>query len=1199
MPTPAAATDTSHTCFDLLGPVVVTVAGSPVRLGGPRQVAVLARLLLNAGPVVSMEQLSESIWDGDCPARPEVAIRSYISNLRRSIEPNRHPGDRRSCIESCPPGYRLVVAPAQIDAHRFEWLLKEGRQRISEAKLEAAVASLSQARSLWRGEPCEGLIDTDVLLGYRARMSELHLVTAELLFEARLGLGEHETVLPDLEASVAEHPLRERLTELAMLALYRAGRQSEALAACQRLRRRLIDKLGIDPGPPIQALEHKILTHDASLISLASAPRTGSAAAAPGINRPPGAHRGDLVVGRTRQLALLAGLETSLEQGRSASALITGEPGSGKSTLVARLAEGLATAGIRPSWGRCRAVAHEQMLWPWGQILEDLAGMVDDEMLDGLQSLRALAPSLDRGADWRNSLHHGPANPTQASTLFPAVTELLRRVSAIRPILIVVEDAHWADEATIELLAFGGAALAEHPVGFAVTWRDTEVDAVSARLALRDLARMPAMTRIELAGLTAEAIEELLEPSRPGRRPLARALQLVTAGNPFLVKELIAGLDLTPLFESVLSQSALSQSALSQSALSEFGEPDEGDDSELASALLRLAPSTNIQEFMLHRVERAHPDALAGLSVGALTCRSFSAELVAEAAGLETAVAEEVLDQAARAGLLAEDEPDRQSYRFVHPVAAQALISDLSGPRRARLHAAIGQALWRHGGGPADLAFHFSRAGSTGTSILAARFALESVRANSQPELLAQAETVVIEGLEALQSLGGTDGLETELAMFLAQIARLRGDDDRQRAMANRALVAAQHTSNPELEALAALATTGSHPTGSEFATVIWAGQDLGPPWAGSFLASCASRIGLDHRWGPALAARLARFQSQPVASPSPPTSEPGWVAWWREQAAALLARGVGGARWELANQFLDHGEGSGAIHDHLLAARLGLASAEHPAGWALVDRVLDETEAEVERQPGSLASFDLALTGVARDLIRGRLAEVSSSIAAGALWCRRSGVDPSGSLDRQRLALYWEQGRFAEIEQAATADADGLVWRAVAAGEAGDTDRACRLLETVADSDRRLTASHCLLALAAHRAGHPATAAATLAPMLTYRDSLASMASGLVILGPVSYFAALAAATLGRLDLARELLIEAGLLARRLDAPTWLIRILVAQAELSAANHDWSEMELTLAEAKTIAAETATGWLDGWLSRPGLQSSSNPFAIR
>jgi hypothetical protein len=300
-----------------------------------------------------------------------------------------------------------------------------------------------------------------------------------------------------------------------------------------------------------------------------------------------------------------------------------------------------------------------------------------------------------------------------------------------------------------------------------------------------------------------------------------------------------------------------------------------------------------------------------------------------------------------------------------------------------------------------------------------------------------------------------------------------------------------------------------------------------------------------------------------------------------------------------LAVELADRAERFGTVHDRLLAARLGLASSEHPASPVLVDRLLSEVEAEIAGQPDSLAALDLVLTGATRHLIEGRLAEVASTIEAATEWCTGADIDSTGSVDRLRLALLWEQGRFAQLDRAAADAPNGLVWQAVAAGETADVERARRLLNAVPDMECRPTADKALAALAAYRAGHEDTATATLRSLIGLRGSLAASASGLVVLGPVAYFAALAALTLHRHDLARSLLSEAEGLARLVNAPAWLIRVLVGQAEVAAVEHDWAQMEHTLGLAKSIAAETESGWLDACLSRPGFQSSSNPFATR
>ena len=249
----------------LLGPLTVTVDGQPVPVGGPRQMAVLARLMLTPDQVVTMDQLVDSVWDGDEPARPQVAVRSYISNLRRAIEPNRRRRSADTCLVGSPSGYRLAVDPGAIDWVRFERLVEEGRSRLAGGDASGAVALLDRARSLWAGVPCSGLPQSVFVLAHRSRLTDLRDTATELLFEARLARGDHGSVAAEVEAAIAESPLRERLTELGMLALYRAGRQSEALAIGQKLRARLLDELGVDPSPSIDAIELKILNHDASL----------------------------------------------------------------------------------------------------------------------------------------------------------------------------------------------------------------------------------------------------------------------------------------------------------------------------------------------------------------------------------------------------------------------------------------------------------------------------------------------------------------------------------------------------------------------------------------------------------------------------------------------------------------------------------------------------------------------------------------------------------------------------------------------------------------------------------------------------------------------------------------------------------------------------------------------------------------------
>jgi DNA-binding SARP family transcriptional activator/tetratricopeptide (TPR) repeat protein len=765
-------------------------------------VAVLARLLLSPGQVVSMDQLVDSVWDGDAPTRPEVAVRSYLSNLRRSIEPARDRGDRRSCIESRSPGYRLVVDPTQVDAVRFEQLVVDGRRALISGDPETAVELLGDACRLWRGEPCAGVLETTVIATYRTRLIELCLGATEAMFEARLQLGEYDAVIPDLEEAVARHPLRERMSELSMRALYAAGRQSDALAVFRQLRRRLVDEFGVDPGPRIQDLEHKILTHDPSLTptgrastTVAGSPtRQDRLGAAADPNRWPVLGPASDMVGRDRETTALLAVQAELAQGRSRSALITGEPGSGKTTLVQEMTHRLGASGAVVAWGRCRAVARGRVLWPWSQLLDDLATEVDVDvdLVTGLEPVFALSSNLaTRAGGGALPPVAPPGSEAEALAWFQPVVELLRRISARRNLVLVVDDAHWADRVSVELLSYVGASLASAPVGIVATWRDTEPLEHSSRRALRELCRLPGAVRIELGGIDVRAAEELVT-RRGGDPELARRFHWASAGNPLLIRQLLDG------------ATGLTGAAGAR------GDPVGSSSHWPFDHEVLPAPSSSLCDVILDRVDRVHRQAGEVLAVAALAARSFSATVVAEAGGFSALVVDDVLDGAVDAGLLVGG-PDR-AYLFVHPISQAVLAGALPEPRRSRLHAALGQAMWRTGSPAADLAYHFARAGSAGTSILAARFALEASTGLVDPAELSVAATAAAQGLAALDHLDRVDGLDAELAILLTHLARLQGDVDRFHHMGARAVAAARRYGGGRQLVHAVLAVTGADP---------------------------------------------------------------------------------------------------------------------------------------------------------------------------------------------------------------------------------------------------------------------------------------------------------------------------------------------------------------------------------------------------
>ncbi len=245
--------------FRILGPLEVLDGDRSVPLPGPKQRALLAALLLRPNEVVSEERLLDELWGADQPLSGKAAVRVRVSQLRKALN-----GDR-DLLATRPPGYVLSLEPHQLDALRFERLLADGRRALAEGDAQLAAASLGDALRLWRGPAFADLSYEEFVQGEISRLEELRLNALEERIEADLALGRHDALIGELEALVAAEPFRERLRRQQMLALYRAGRQAEALAAYRDARNAFVGGLGIEPGRELQELESAILRHDPSL----------------------------------------------------------------------------------------------------------------------------------------------------------------------------------------------------------------------------------------------------------------------------------------------------------------------------------------------------------------------------------------------------------------------------------------------------------------------------------------------------------------------------------------------------------------------------------------------------------------------------------------------------------------------------------------------------------------------------------------------------------------------------------------------------------------------------------------------------------------------------------------------------------------------------------------------------------------------
>jgi DNA-binding SARP family transcriptional activator len=248
---------TAEPDYRMLGPLEALIGGRSAPLGGRVQRALLGALLLHANEPVSVDRLVDAVWGEAPPPTASHAVSVYVSKLRRELG--------AESIGRTPTGYVLRVAPGRLDLERFEELCSEARLELGGGDAQQASELLDDALALWRGRALADTQLEDFAQAHVARLEELRLAAIAARAEARLALGRASEVVPELEALTLEHPYDERLAVLLMLALYRSGRQANALACYQATRSRLANELGIDPSQSLQELERKILAQDVSL----------------------------------------------------------------------------------------------------------------------------------------------------------------------------------------------------------------------------------------------------------------------------------------------------------------------------------------------------------------------------------------------------------------------------------------------------------------------------------------------------------------------------------------------------------------------------------------------------------------------------------------------------------------------------------------------------------------------------------------------------------------------------------------------------------------------------------------------------------------------------------------------------------------------------------------------------------------------
>ncbi|MEU6783530.1 BTAD domain-containing putative transcriptional regulator [Nonomuraea angiospora] len=674
--------------FRVLGPVEAYEHDDELDLGGLRQRAVLARLLVARGQVVPVDTLLYDLWDDDGAKGAQSGLQVYISRLRRVLEPGRPRGGPNRLLVTVASGYALRVASDQVDALKFEQLVRAAGEHLEEGDPQSARGRLEKALGLWRGTPYSDFADQSWAEAEVNRLAELRLVTRERHADTGLRLGLHAETVPDLEALTTENPLREEGWRLLALGLYRCGRQGDALAALRRARNILADELGIDPGPALRKLESDILAQSPELDLAVTArparpaapvtdtwpPRPAAAVEPPPLEPEP-------FVGRDAELARLT--TAASRTGRFQVAIVAGVAGAGKTTLLRQLESRLATDGWITASGACPDSSATPPGWAWVEILRTLTVSTGAG-----EYAQLLAPLLDDAAP--------DPDEDEASggfRLHRAVGGYLAGVARRAPVLLTLEDLHWADDQTLALLRALPSLLATSRVLLVVTCRESELDDRQSDV-LAALARLGPV-RVGLSGLDPKAVAELVKATcvRDIDEDAVESIVERTGGNPFFVRETVRLLD---------SEGAADRAS--------------------ATEVLSQVPS-GVRDVLRRRISRLPSGAQQILLQAAVIGRDVDLDVLIAVSGDEDAVIEAV-EAALLAGLVTEPGPGQ--LRFDHDLVRDTIYSDASRLRRTRLHAAVAAVIEQHT--PSDvaaLAHHYFLADAAGKAVHYAGLAAE------------------------------------------------------------------------------------------------------------------------------------------------------------------------------------------------------------------------------------------------------------------------------------------------------------------------------------------------------------------------------------------------------------------------------------------------------------------------------------------
>jgi DNA-binding SARP family transcriptional activator/tetratricopeptide (TPR) repeat protein len=737
--------------FRILGPVEVLSGGRRMAIGDRRTRVLLAMLLVWRNQTVSLDALIDGLWPQGQPLSAKSSLHAYVSRVRSTLAAaGPLAGGER--IKRKPPGYELRTLDGEVDADRFERMLAVAEEALQDKRFAAASSTLRDALILRHGPVLGECHDEAFAQAEVARLESMEVRAVERRVDADLSLGRHAALVGEVEGLVAAYPLHERFREQLMLALYRSGRQAEALAAYQDAHRVLAEELGLVPGPGLRSMEAAILHQDPAVDYVPPGPET--APAARGRRLP--------FVGRERPRQVLDEAWRRAASGERQLVIMEGESGIGKTRLATEAAADAGAEGAEILLGRTVGDALIPF-FPFVEALSSHAALLGPDRLrsiagPGAPYLAQLLPGLPA------SERHGRPGEAQASShrylMFEAVVALLNAIAAPTGAVLVLDDLHQADPSTMQLLEH--VARHQSPARLLIIGTITTPPPLAG--VLLDLAVSGLADRITLDGLCGEEVDQLLAvvAGRNGGTPagLARAVADLTAGVPLFVIEMGKG-------------------------LAEL-------DTRQAEALAADVPVPDrIQAILERRLSRVAPFVTSLLTTASVIGATFDAGVLAALCRQPESAVVGQLEAAVAAGLVHQDAAAEQ-YRFAHRLVQRALLERVGAPTRARLQGELAHILIGPdapaGTAPAVVAYHFAQA---------ARFHAR------------QAVTYAVQAGEHAMSLLA---FEDAAALYRSALGSLRGFGDPDPRLESRILVAlgrAHQAAYQRSEAIAAFRLAG------------------------------------------------------------------------------------------------------------------------------------------------------------------------------------------------------------------------------------------------------------------------------------------------------------------------------------------------------------------------------------------------------